>query len=302
MFHVHGRPRLSRRQFLSAAVALAGGAIAMSPRRSLGESAGNRNEILRLALLSDTHTPHNPDNRFGGLYPYKNLQEAVGRICSDLPDGLVVTGDVARLTGNTGSYDNFKKLLSPISSKRPIHLALGNHDHRANFQHAFRNCIGDVEQVEGKHVVTADASPVRLILLDSLLWVNMFPGQLGKGQRQWLQSYLEACDERPTILFVHHTIKDGANDMMDAGKLVEIIKPQKKVKAVVFGHSHACNFAQVHGIHLINVPALGFNFSGGQPVGWIDARLTAKGGEFTVRAIAGNRRLDGHVRRLNWRT
>jgi len=301
MFHTHRRHKLSRRQFLSAGLALAGGALSVSPRRAFSESAGSRNEILRLALLSDTHTPHNPDNRFGGLYPYRNLQEAVGRISSVMPDGLVVTGDVARLTGNAGSYENFKKLLAPIS-QRPIHLALGNHDHRNNFLRAFENYTGDAEQVEGKHVVTADTSPLRLILLDSLLWVNLFPGQLGKAQRLWLQAYLKACDDRPTILFVHHTINDGANDLMDARKLIDIIRPAKKVKAVMFGHSHACSFSQIHGIHLINVPALGFNFSDRQPVGWIDARLTAKGGEFTVRAIAGNRRLDGHVRRLNWRT
>ncbi len=302
MFHHHGRHKLSRRQFLSAALALAGGAIAMSPRRGFSESAGDRKEMIRLALLSDTHTPHNPDNRFGGLYPYRNLQEAVGRISVDMPDGLVVTGDVSRLTGRAASYENFKKLLAPISSQRPIHLALGNHDRRKNFVRAFRNQPGDAEQVEGKYVVTADTSPIRLILLDSLLWVNMFPGQLGKAQRQWLQQYLEACDDRPTILFVHHTINDGANDMMDAGQLVDIIRPATKVKAVVFGHNHACNFSQIHGIHLINVPALGFNFSGRQPVGWIDARLTAKGGEFTVRAIAGNRKLDGHTQKLTWRT
>jgi len=301
MFDIH-RHKLSRRHFLSASLLLAGGAMAMSPRRALSESAGSRNEMVRLALLSDTHTPNNPKNHWRGFRPYKNLQEAVGRISTDLPDGLVVTGDVARLTGDKGSYDNFKKLLAPISSQRPIHLALGNHDHRGNFIHAFRNQPGDAEQVEGKYVVTADSSPVRLILLDSLLWVNLFPGQLGKAQRLWMQSYLKACDDQPTVLFVHHTINDGANDMMDAGQLVDIIKPETKVKAVVFGHSHACSFSQTHGIHLINVPALGFNFNDRQPVGWIDARLTAKGGEFTVRSIGGNRRLDGYAKRLDWRT
>ena len=167
---------------------------------------------------------------------------------------------------------------------------------------AFGSQYGEAEIVEGKYVATASASPVRLILLDSLMWVNLFPGQLGKTQRQWLQSYLKSCDDRPTILFVHHTINDGANDLLDAGQLVDIIRPATKVKAVVFGHSHACNFSQVHGIYLINVPALGFNFSDHQPVGWIDARLTGKGGEFTVRAIGGNRQLDGYVVRLDWRT
>jgi hypothetical protein len=57
-----------------------------------------------------------------------------------------------------------------------------------------------------------------------------------------------------------------------------------------------------HGIRWINVPALGFNFTDREPIGWIDAPLTARSGEFTVRAIGGNRRLDGYVKRLTWRT
>ncbi len=302
MFHILRQPKLSRRQFLSG-LAIAGGAALLSPRCVLGgESRGGRKDLVRWALLSDTHTPSDPDNHFGSSYPYRNLREAVGRIGEKMPDRLLVTGDVARLTGHPGSYDSFKTILTPIAAGCPIHLVVGNHDDRDNFQQAFHNYTGDWAQMDGKHVVAINAGPIRVILLDSLLWVNLFPGQLGQMQRLWLDAYLKASDETPTILFVHHTISGGANDMMDAGRLVDIIKPQKKVKAVVFGHSHACGFRQLHSIHLINVPALGFNFSGREPVGWIDAQLTAKGGEFTVRAIGGNRRLDGHVRRLSWRT
>jgi Icc protein len=300
MFDVHCA--LNRRQFLSAGLGLAG-AIAMSPSRLLGEEdKSNLKEVARWAILSDTHTPQDPDNHFRSSWPYKNLQEAVGLISANMPDGLVVAGDVSRWSGKKGSYDNFKKLLAPIGQQRPVHLALGNHDDRGNFEQAFKAYTGDTERVEGRHVVATNAGPVRMILLDSLMWVSLFPGKLGAAQRQWLQQYLKVCDDRPTILFVHHTINDGANDMMDCRKLVEIIRPATKVKAVMFGHSHALNFSQVHGIHLINVPALGFNFSGRQPVGWIDAQLTAKGGEFTVRAIGGNRKFDGCIRRLTWRT
>ena len=35
------------------------------------------------------------------------------------------------------AYENFKSLLAPISKKRPIHLCIGNHDHREDFRAAF---------------------------------------------------------------------------------------------------------------------------------------------------------------------
>jgi Icc protein len=225
----------------------------------------------------------------------------VGQIAPNLPDGLIVTGDVARLTGKKGPYENAKKLLAPIAKSRPMRLAVGNHDNRGNFLKAFKGLTGAVEHVEGKHVVIANTGPVRMILLDSLMFVNLWPGKLGKMQRQWLDTYLRTCDDRPTLLFVHHTVGDGA-DMLDAGRFLEIIGPQTKVKAVIYGHSHALDFATHEGIHLINLPAIGYTFHDSQPLGWVDARLTAKGGEFTVHAIGGNRELDGYSQRLSWRT
>jgi len=296
------RHKLNRRQFLSAGLAIAGGAVAMSPRALFGEGGENRKEVMRWALLSDTHTPPDPDNRCRSFHPYRNLQEAVGQIVPNLPDGLIITGDVARSTGKPGSYENAKELLAPVAQSRPVHLAVGNHDNRGNFLRAFEGFTGDVEHMEGKHVVIANTGPVRMVLLDSLMFVNLFPGKLGKMQRLWLDTYLRASDDRPTLLFVHHTLNGNSTDMLDAGQLLDIIGPAAKVKAVIFGHSHACNFSTFQGIHLINLPAIGYNFRDREPVGWVEARLTAKGGEFTVRAIAGSRELNGYTRKVDWRT
>ncbi len=50
--------------------------------------------------------------------------------------------------------------------------------------------------------------------------------------------------------------------------------------------------------HIINLPAVGYNFSDAEPVGWAQANLTAKGGDFTLHAIAGNKDKDGSVTKL----
>jgi len=47
---------------------------------------------------------------------------------------------------------------------------------------------------------------------------------------------------------------------------------------------------------------VGYNFSDAEPVGWVQANLTAKGGDFTLHAIAGDMNKDGSVTRLTWRT
>ncbi|MDT8300524.1 MAG: metallophosphoesterase [Sedimentisphaerales bacterium] len=256
----------------------------------------------RWALLSDTHIPEDVNNNNRGFYPYQNLQKVVTGIISALPDGVAITGDLARLTGQPGDYANLKKLLEPIAEKRPVFMALGNHDNRDNFIKVFDNIPGEKQPLKGKHVVVANKPPARLIILDSLLYTNKTPGLLGKAQRQWLESYLTECDDTPTILCFHHSLEDGDGDLLDLPRLLTLIKPIRKVKAIVYGHSHVYKFTQHEGIHLINLPAVGYNFNDSDPVGWVEASMTAKGGDFKLHAIAGNTANDQSVTKLKWRT
>ena len=297
------RASWSRRQFLRGGLALAAGMLGPSWVRAEEEvdpavPAGDP-ECTRWALLSDTHIAADPDNRYRGFYPYRNLQEVTAQIADDLPDGLVITGDLARLRGQTQAYENLKALLTPIAEQRPVHLGLGNHDKREDFFQAFGNSYDDDGVVENKHVVTTEMGPVRLIVLDSLLNVNWMTGKLGELQRSWLETVLQACDDKPTILFLHHTLN---GELLDMRRLFELIRPVGKIKAVVYGHSHKYDYSEVAGIHLINLPATGFNLSGGQPVGWVEARFTRETGEFTLHTIGGNSKIDGHTRTLSWRT
>jgi hypothetical protein len=288
--------RVSRRQFLRGGLALAAGAATFGPRSVLGE---DREGCARWAFLSDTHIAADPDDCYRGFYPYRNLQEIMSQLACDLPEGLIITGDLARLKGQPESYTNVKTLLTPLAEKRPVYLGLGNHDSREDFYRTFGDSGSSGRAVDNKHVMVADGGPARLIVLDTLLHINKMPGMLGWLQRTWLETYLRSCDDRPTILFLHHTPKV---DLLDTGRLFRIIGPMAKVKAVVYGHTHHFGFSQYQGIHLINVPAAGFNISDGHPVGWMEAKLTSGGGEFLLHAMGGNTSLNGVTTKLQWRT
>jgi Icc protein len=293
-----GQPKLSRRQLLKGSLALAAGVITLGPRRAWADDF-EFDQCTRWAFLSDTHIAADPENHYRGFYPYRNLQEVLWQIGYDLPQGVVITGDLARLKGRTQAYENLKAMLSPIAAQRPVYLGLGNHDCRDDFFSTFENADTSGEVVENRHVFSADAGAVRLIVLDTLLHVNRLAGLLGLPQRTWLANYLAACDDKPTILCLHHTPRF---DLLDTAGLFDIIGPATKVKAVVFGHSHKLDFSQYKGIHLINLPATGFNFSDNQPVGWMEAALTATGGEFTLHTIGGDREFEGHTEKLVWRS
>ncbi len=190
----------------------------------------------------------------------------------------------------------------PLVGKRPMYLALGNHDDRAVFLDAFEDRPGQAQPVKDKHVVTVDAGPVRFILLDSLLATNNTPGLLGKAQRAWLQRYLQDSDDKPVLLFFHHTLGDSDGDLFDVLWLFDLIKPIRKVKGIIYGHSHEYRSSELEGIHLINLPSTAYNFNDKEPLGWVEAKLTAEGGEFTLHAVAGNTQLDGRVEGFTWRS
>jgi 3',5'-cyclic AMP phosphodiesterase CpdA len=289
-----------RRGFLKKSLIAVGVAIAVSSAFGF-DWFKDEIEVTNWAFLADTHITQDTNDNYRGFYPCQNLQKVIPDIVSCSPDGIIIAGDLAQMEGNLVDYENLKRMLGPIPEKMPVYMALGNHDNRLNFPRVFDKIPGEQQAVRDKLVVVVSRPPVRLIILDSLLYTNIVPGLLGKAQRQWLESYLKECDNTPTILCFHHTLGDNDSDLLDTAGLFRIIESDRKIKAVIYGHSHRYRFDTFKGIHLINIPAVGYNFTDAEPVGWVQTRLTAKGGDFTLHTIGGNRRADGNVKKLTWR-
>jgi len=53
-------------------------------------------------------------------------------------------------------------------------------------------------------------------------------------------------------------------------------------------------------VKLINLPALGYNFWEGEPVGWVDAHFRRNGVDLTLHAVVGNRTQNGQTTRIPW--
>jgi Icc protein len=292
--------QMNRRRFIQTGLAAFGALVTLNSGCGTGLMKKDK-QVTHLALLADTHIPEDVENNYRGFYPYMNLEKTVPDIISASPDGVFIAGDLARLTGEPGDYANLKKLLSPLAEITPVFMALGNHDNRENFLKVFDETPGEKPEIKGKHVTIVEKAPIRLIMLDSLLYTNKVPGLLGKAQRQWLKNYLIECDEKPTILCFHHTLSDGDGDLLDVPRLFSTILPVRKVKAIVYGHSHVYGYSEFEGIHLINLPAMGYNFNDSDAVGWVEAHIGSRGGDFVLHTVDGNRDQDGSVTKLTWR-
>ncbi|HEV7350006.1 metallophosphoesterase family protein [Telluribacter sp.] len=289
----------NRRSFLKSSAQAAGllTAYGLGVTSVPGASAADE---THLALLSDTHIAEDAQNVYRGFYPYKNLQGVVPQVLASKPDAVLINGDVARLTGEKGDYAQVKGLLAPLAEQKPIYMTLGNHDDRDNIQAAFPAPKG-MQEVKNKHVMVVEQPTTRFILLDSLMYVNKTPGLLGQTQRGWLEEYLQTSDAKATVLFVHHTLSDQDSSLLDVERLFQIIRPHQKVKAIFYGHSHEYKYDKMEGIHLVNQPAVGYNFADSEPVGWLTGKFGKKGVDLTLHAFAGNLTENNKSRSLEWR-
>ncbi|MBI4892397.1 MAG: metallophosphoesterase [Acidobacteria bacterium] len=257
---------------------------------------------MHWALLSDTHIAEDPADQSRGFKPHENLKQAVSQLLAAKPQGALVCGDLARNKGLAGDYANLKSILAPVSSAMPLALALGNHDDRKNFLASFGTAQQGAQSVRDKHTLVVEGPLARFIVLDSNQRADIVPGLLGKTQRAWLAEFLQTSSDLPTVIFVHHTLSDGDDALLDAPRFFDIVKDQRKVKAIVYGHSHRYGFDLWQGIHLVNLPSVGYNFNDAEPVGWVEVKLSKTGGAFTLRSLGGNQEKNGKTVVLPWRS
>lgn len=288
---------ISRRKFLAASSAMAGTCYTIGVGAFADDGAPRE---AHLALLSDTHIPAVSPNGYRGFVPAENLNKVVPQVVSAQAQAAIINGDAARLTGEHDDYVVLKELLQPMADHMPVHIGLGNHDNRSTFFQVFEQEPDRAEFVQGKHVSLFELHGTRFVVLDSLLYVNQVAGLLGKLQREWLARFLQEPDDRPIVFFVHHTLGDGDGDLLDFDRVFDVMRAHRKVKAVFYGHSHEYRVEQREHVYLINQPAVGYNFSDAQPVGWLDAMFSPLGVDLTLHAVGGNTENDGETTHIVW--
>ena len=265
-------PAIPRRRFL---VGSAAGVAALATTAWAAEKV----DPNRFALLADTHVPSDPKTSSRGINMYDNLA-AVSRqlvLQKKKPAAVIIAGDCAYLSGLKEDYANLLKLVEPVrTAGMPVHLLLGNHDNRENVLAALP-ARQKRSPVDDKLASLVPSQTANWYLLDSLIRPNYTPGQLGDKQLAWLEKSLDENKDKPAIVGVHHNPFRHKTALLDQDALFKVLAPRKQVKAVFYGHTHDWRLSEREGIHLINLPPVGYVFRKGKPSGWIDAQLTERG-------------------------
>jgi 3',5'-cyclic AMP phosphodiesterase CpdA len=294
-------PTISRRQFLT--VTAAGAATCLTRGIGAEDRVGDPN---RFALLSDTHVAADPKTIARGISMHDHLQAVVREILASqpAPAGVFISGDCALAKGLSEDYSTLLDLLGPLRDAGvPIHLAMGNHDHRERFRQAFGESARKASSLPEKHVLVVPSPHANWFVLDSLDQTEKTPGTLGGEQLQWLAQALDRAADKPALVMVHHQPDNRpvAGGLVDTEPLFEVLSPRRHVKALFFGHTHVWLVTGRDGIHLVNLPPTAYVFSPGQPSGWVDARVTAAGITLELRCVNPQHARHGQRVELTWR-
>lgn len=195
--------------------------------------------VLKFIHLTDPHLLA-PGRALHGTDPTWRLCRAVASINAEHGDAafVVITGDLAD-RGEPAAYAALAECLAPL--RMPVHLAVGNHDDRAEFCAAF---AGTPVTTEGFVQYAFDAGGLRHIVLDSLEpgagW-----GVFCDKRAAWLASELAQSARRPVMLYIHHppcAVGMAAMDsisLRDSQPLRQALLPHRaRIRHLFFGHLH----------------------------------------------------------------
>ena len=295
-------PPLSRRSVLRRAL-IAGAGLSYAPRLLADDRRANPNSWV---FLADTHIAADAKRVNKSVNMTDNLV-AVSKQVLELPArpaGVIVAGDCAFSQGDSGDYTQFAKLIEPFRADgMPVHLMLGNHDHRENFWAALATDRNARRPVADKQVAIIRTELVNWFVLDSLEKTLQTPGALGAEQLKWLAETLDANSNKPAVVLVHHNPGIEENlGLKDTLLLWQILRPRKQVKAWIYGHTHNWKTTQDDsGIHLINLPPTSYIFRAGDPAGWIQATALHGGIKLALHSLDPQNKAHGQVVELKWR-
>ena len=212
------------------------------------------------------------------------------------PAGILHVGDAACDEGHAADYALLRELIAPICAAGiPMHIAMGNHDQRANFRAAFP----EAKSPPGcdRQVAVVPTREANWFLLDSLDKTNSTPGRLGQPQLDWLAGALDAAPtSRPSSL---DTTTWALARVAGHGGTADVAAGRRHVKAYFFGHTHAWGVGKLKDLDLVNVPTTAWTFDPFQPRGWVD--LPRDGCRAVLQSLDPKHPKHGQRVELKWR-
>ena len=195
----------------------------------------------KVIFMTDIHIT-SPGNKIIGLDPIKRFSLCLAHAAKNHPDavGLILVGDLT----HDGTQEQYEILKSAIlDAPWPVHMTIGNHDLRENFQQVFPEEPSDNNGFIQNSVVVGDNT---IILLDTndTSTKPYHSGNLCELRLNWLEAELKNKPAQSVIIAMHHPpLITGFPGMDNIGlhnrnHFNQITKNNSAVSMVIAGHVH----------------------------------------------------------------
>lgn len=219
---------------------------------------------MKFIHLTDTHFMA-PGAMLYGLDPAARLAPAIDYVNARHRDAalVVITGDLAH-RGEHAAYVALRRLLDRLEV--PWHLIPGNHDRRETLREIFPETPA---MAEGFVQYAVDTDAGRFLMLDSVE-TGFAAGRLCDRRMDWLAAALDAADDMPLYVFLHHSpVALGIPNideigLLNAPEFGELLGRHPNVRHLFFGHVHRAAHGVWRGIpfstlrSMVNQSALEF--------------------------------------------
>lgn len=193
---------------------------------------------MKFIHVTDPHIVP-PGQTLYGLDPQARLRACIDDINRRQADAAfaIFTGDLAH-KGEPEAYSVLRDELARLAM--PVHLLLGNHDHRGNFLDAFPRSPRDGD---GFIQFTLDTEIGRFVCIDTNE-PGVPYGALCDRRLEWLRRALDASADVPVYLFLHHPPFPVGIRRMDQislqqpERLAAIVEGRRNIRHMFFGHLH----------------------------------------------------------------
>ena len=209
---------------------------------------------MLIAQVTDIHLGFEPENP--REFNRERLDQTLAALAAldPLPNVCLATGDLVD-RGDVDSYTRLREAFAGLPF--PVLYALGNHDVRRNFAHVFP----EATFTDGFLQYTADAGPLRLVVLDTLE-EGRHGGAFCEARAAWLCDTLDADAERPTLVVQHHPPVEVGIPWMNTdpaepwvARLAACLEGRSNVLGVICGHIHRAISTRWAGLTIATCPS-----------------------------------------------
>jgi 3',5'-cyclic AMP phosphodiesterase CpdA len=180
---------------------------------------------------------------------FQTQSEVVKQIAKFKPDNVFIGGDITYYGSKQDDFDEFFRVMKPVTKYADIFPALGNHD---NDKDLFLKYF---PQVDTLTYYSVDRDGIIWIILNSNL--KLAPGST---QYNWLGDILEANKDRTLVVIMHHPVYSSGphGDEKGFNLLFPALFSKYSVAAVLTGHDHIYERSYKDGVNYVVFGGGGF--------------------------------------------